>query len=410
MSPSARPSDRSPLSLASAPAVDAPTTMLGAAYLSGLNQLVANVQPLLLGALARDYGLSDRQLGHVSAVYIGAITTCTLTAPFWIRRVNWRLFASAAIVACVLAFAWGATLRTPSMFLLLFLALGLFKGGFGAPAFACLGDSSNPDRSYALSSVLQGLLAAAAAAPVASFIIPKYGVAGLFVFLGATYATGIAGCLALPRAGRVPSLRRNDDGSAAPLLSTSALPPAAAALASATFTAGVLSFWYFVERIGVARGVPAAFIGVTISVTALAGILTSGVNIWLGGRLPSLAFVAAGTVLLLASYAVLAAPGDTAFLLCNLLFALGWGFASPAYWAIVRTVDATGRLFVAAPAASGAAGVGVGLIAGPVIEHGGYQGLLIFSAALFGLAFCGAATIWRSGWGRQESRENAISR
>jgi hypothetical protein len=82
-------------------------------------------------------------------------------------------------------------------------------------------------------------------------------------------------------------------------------------------------------------------------------------------------------------------------MLCNLLFALGWGSAQPAFWAIVSKVDATGRIFVAAPAASGIGGVAVGLLAGPIIERGGYLGLLTFSSGLIVAALVAASIALR---------------
>lgn len=373
--------------------LDARSVLTAGAYLIALNQLVVNIQPLLLGAMAQGYGLSDRQLGHVSAVYVGATTLATLAAPFWIRKVDWRLFTTIAVVCCVGVFFFGATLRSPELFLLVFGMLGVLKGCFGAPAFAALGDSSSPDRAYGLSVVLQGVLAAAIAFPISGFIVPRFGVSGLFVFLACVYATGLLAARWMPRAGHV-TVAASEDMSADPsLFSRAAVAPLIALIATALFVGGILAFWYFVERIGTARGVAPAIIGMTISVTALCSVITSALNTWLGGRLPTIAFIAAGTALLLAAYAVLAFPGAVPFMICNLLFALGWGFAQPAYWAVGRLVDRTGRLFVAAPAASGIAGVVIGLIAGPVIETSGYAGLLWFSAALMIIAMLLAVAV-----------------
>lgn len=362
--------------------LDARPVLAAGAYLIALNQLVVNIQPLLLGAIAQGYGMSDRQLGHVSAVYVGATTIATLAAPLWIRKVDWRLFTTIAVVCCVGAFIFGATLRSAELFLAIFGILGILKGCFGAPAFAALGDSTSPDRAYGLSVVLQGVLAAAIAFPISGLIVPRFGVSGLFVFLACVYATGVLAARWMPRAGRVAAAQGEGAPAALPLLSRAAVAPLIALVATALFVGGILAFWYFVERIGTARGVAPAIIGMTISVTALCSVMTSALNTWLGGRLPTTAFIAAGTALLLAGYAVLAFPGSIPFMICNLLFALGWGFAQPAYWAVARLVDRTGRLFVAAPAASGIAGVAIGVIAGPVIETGGYSGLLWFSAAL----------------------------
>jgi hypothetical protein len=72
--------------------------------------------------------------------------------------------------------------------------------------------------------------------------------------------------------------------------------------------------------------------------------------------------------------------GLAAFAVSNLLFSMSYGVVQPPYWAILRKVDLTNRMFVVATAVQGAAGVAVGLIAGLVIGAGGYGALLILSA------------------------------
>lgn len=362
--------------------VDAPVAIFTAAYVVSLNHMVVNIQPLLLGALAKDYGLTDRHLGQVSAVYIGFITLLSLSGPFWVRRVNWRLFTMIAAVVSAGVLLWGATIHTTAMFMLLFAILGAIKGCMGVPPFASLGDASNPDRAYAVSAILQGLMSAAVAAPLAAYIIPHYGLSGLLITLAAIYATGLVAALWLPARGRIRVTNAQSAAPSASLLSTAAIPPLVAALGLALFMGGILAFWYFVERIGASRGVPAGLIGMTLSATALASMSTSALNAWLGGRFPTIAFIVVGTAVILSGYATLLIPGDVAFVVANLLFALGWGFATPAYWAILRKVDSTGRLFVVAPAASGLAGVVIGMVSGPIIEAGGYSGILSVSTAL----------------------------
>lgn len=366
------------------PPVDRTSAVVAASYIVALNAMILNIQPMLLGALSKEFGFTDRILGEISAVYIGAITLLSLSGPLWVRRSNWRMVVFVTTGLIVVGLAWGLTLKTYTGFLALFVILGVLKGIMGVPPFASLGDSRNPDRAYAISAIAQGVVSATVAAMLASYIVPDYGVRGILLTLAAFYGSGLLCSHLLPRKGRIRFEGFGDIP--APTASKAMLvAPLVATLGVVLFMGGVLLFWYFVEQIGVSRGVDRPTIGLIISVTALSSTAASGINAWLAGRYSSLSFIAVGTVVMLLGYAMLAYPGAATFAAANLLFALGWGFSTPAYWANLRIVDATGRVFVAAPAASGVAGVLAGLAAGPIIEETGYNGLLWSSGTLLAL-------------------------
>ncbi len=365
--------------------VDRPSAVIAASYLAALNALLVNLQPLILGAMAEGYGLTDRELGYVSSVFVGFNTLIIATGPWWVRRINWRMFTACAVAAASAAVAAGALVSQLWALLLIFALVGVTKGLIFVPTFASLGDATNPDRGYGVSVAFQSLMAAAAAAPLAAWVMPAYGVQGLFVTVAAVTATGLVACGWLPAEGRVD--RTAHRGSDRPLWSLAAVPAVVALAALMAFGGGVAAFWFFVERIGTARGVSPAFIGLTLSITALSGILTSSIVAWIGGRVSSLNIIAVGLATIWAGYGALALAPTPGFVLCNLLFALGWGLSTPAFWALLRKVDATGRLFVAAAAASGLAAVLVGAVAGPVIERGGYTGLTVFSGGLLLVGF-----------------------
>lgn len=359
--------------------VDAPTAIAAASFLLALNQLAVNIQPLLLGALADGYGLTDRQLGHVSAVFVGFTSIATLSAPWWVRRVNWRKFSFFALVGAIVAMSLGAIASTLGALLILFAALGMFKGFLGAPSFVSLGDTANPDRSYGISVAAQASLSAIIAIPVAAYIIPAHGASGLFATLAFLLGCGLLVLPWLPRNGRQAATAKI---AGAPLVAADVIPALLAFLALVLFLAGILGFWYFMERIGVARGVSPYIIGIAVSSCSISTIFSAMVVAWLGGRFPSLVFIVAGTAAIVAGYALLKVDGDMAFVVGANMFAVGWGLAQPSYWAELRKRDSTGRLFVVAPASSGAAGVLIGMAAGPVIEQTGYNGLLVFSSLL----------------------------
>lgn len=357
-----------------------------ASFLTAINTLVVNVQPIIMGALADGRGLTDAGLGQIGAIFVGFNALCTLSAPLWLRSVNWRTMSFlglTAAIAITLSGAWAQTLAT---LLLVFAALGLAKGLLGALAFAALGETDNPDRAFGAAVAGQSLLAAVAAVPLSAWIVPRYGVVGLFCALAALLCAGFAACVWMPVRGRGGVSVKAGSAETSSLVSAAAVPPLVALLASGLFVAGIMGFWYFMERIGTARGSSAGWVGLAVSLAAVASIVSAAVVTWLGARWPSLAYVFGGTAMVLAGFALLSLPGDSAFMSACLLFALGWGLAQPAYWAVVRKVDATNRLFAAAPAASSAGAVIVGLAAGPIIAQGGYGQLVGCSAALIAAA------------------------
>lgn len=369
-------------------AVDMPSAIFAGAYLSGLNMLVVNLQPLILGTYADTYNFTDRQLGHISAIFLGFATLCSLTGPLWVRRVDWRKFSRWVIAFAVFTLACGAYVTDAGTVLVLFAVLGIVIAAFGIPAFASLGDGSNPDRNYGASVSFQGLLAAAVTAPAAIYIIPHFGLSGLFLTIAALVSSGLVISHWLPREGTGTS--EAEPANSIRAISASCLPALIALCALSAFTASILGFWYFIERIGIDHNVPSSLIGISLSAVALASILTATLVAWLGERFSSLVYILTGSFLLIAGFGLMRVTGNPTYVTGAMIFALGWGLSQPAYYALVRKVDGTGRLFVASPAAGGIAGVFIGIAAGPIIEASGYSGLTSVCAALAVISALGA--------------------
>jgi MFS family permease len=367
------------------------SAVLAAAYLSGISNLVVNVQPIVLGALADGYHLGDGALGQIGAVYIGFSSLSSLTAPLWIRRVNWRWTSLLAVVPCVALMALGAATSQTTWLLILFALIGAAQGAVAAPVFAALGDNRNPERAFAISIVVQSVIASGMQILLASYVVPRAGAHGMFISLAIAMASAGIAAMWLPARGRiaeVPSPQHDRIASAIPL--RAALPCAVALLALGLFTAGLLGFWYFVERIGTARGMAHGTIGLALGLGSIANVASSGLVAWLGGRTTSRVPIAAGSLILLLAFIVLQFDGDAAYIACNMMFSFGFGLAQPAYLAVVRKVDATNRLFVAAGGVFGVAGVAIGLVAGPIIGVGGYKAMILMAA---GFVIAGAVLL-----------------
>ena len=123
-----------------------------AAYLSGIGSLFGNVSPIVFGAMAEHLAIGNQRVGYLASALIlsGAVR---VTAPIWIRRVNWRkLSAGATLIGAVILAASGVT--HSYWYALLAVGLyGLMDALYSSVAYAALGDSSNPERAYAISIV-----------------------------------------------------------------------------------------------------------------------------------------------------------------------------------------------------------------------------------------------------------------
>ena len=362
------------------------TVVLAASYLTALSQIFTNMQPVILGALADDFGFSNGSLGNLSAVYVACATLVLASAPLWVRRVSWRLLTAAALVMAAVVIVCGAAVTSLSTFMLLFGLFGMFKSMLGVPAFACLGDTENPDRSFGIAAVVQAISATILVAPVATYLIPAFGSPGVFILLGLLLLSGLLVVWFIPADGQAESASRSADAMSvqepegAPFLSRAAIPAYVMLFASALFTAGLVGFWYFVERIGVAKGISPSTIGLTLSAGSLGSIVAASLFAWLSQRVKGVVFLLVGSSLLLSCFVMLQFSGVMPFVLANILFSLGWGLSQPPYWSILSQVDATKRLFVAAPMTGGVAAALIGVFSGPIIDAYGFNGMIAFSA------------------------------
>lgn len=367
-------------------AVDRPQAVAAASYLTMLSLTISNIQPVVLGAIAIDYGFGDAKLGQMGSTFVAFLTLASLTAPAWVRRVHWQRFSFVAILLFTGALVAGTQVSSVIGLIALFAVLGVLSAVVGAPGFASLGDTKTPDRNYGVSSIVQAIAAAIIVAPLMGYVVPNFGVHGLMISLALLMASGLAACKWLPDTGKVADFL-DDAPHSGSIFVARAVPAFLVLFAIGCFGAGLGGFWFYVERIGVWDGASPQAIGVTLSACSLVTILSSGIVVWLGGRISTLVFILLGSLAMLACFQLVLMRSTDGFIAGNIFFSFGFGLAQPCYWGLLRKVDATNRLFVAATAASGAATVIAGLVAGPIIAAGGYPGLMAACSLIVAAGF-----------------------
>jgi len=67
--------------------------IIAVSMVSAIGGLVFNTMPLILGAISKEFGLEADALGNLSSIAGWGYLAGTLSAPFWVDRVNWKLAA-----------------------------------------------------------------------------------------------------------------------------------------------------------------------------------------------------------------------------------------------------------------------------------------------------------------------------
>ncbi|MAE96471.1 MAG: hypothetical protein CL910_17630 [Deltaproteobacteria bacterium] len=258
------------------------------------------------------------------------------------------------------------------------MVAGLGAGLAGAAATAAASGAPDPERLFAVASVVGGVAGSFAVLPLGSAIAAA-GADGMFLFM--VVATAVVAPLlrglpapASAAAGAAPRIRRA--GAASLVLAGFFL-----------FALGQNAVWAFTERIAKDLGIDVETMAMILAVTNLLGLAGAGgaalLGLRVGRRVPLLGSVA---VTMVATAFLVEARGIGGFVAANLFWALGFFFAMPYFLGTLATLDDRGRW---AAIGTGLASVGAALgpaAAGLVLAEQGYGPLLGLVLACGGVA------------------------
>jgi predicted MFS family arabinose efflux permease len=333
--------------------------------------------PAVAAQLALQLQLDPARIGNLFSAELGAMSLATLPAYAWMRRVDWR--HAAAFWALVFIGANLASAAAPSYAALLGLRALSALGG-GSLMVLCLASAArmpNPDRVYGL-WVMGQLVLGAAGRAVLPGLFAHYGLTALYVLLAILMAA------ALPLARRFPT-GGPDTAAAGPRA-----PQAGGWMVLVIGIAALLGFymslggvWTFIGAIAQAASIPADASGEVLAVATLCGIAGAALAAWIGQRGSRMPVLLAGYALMLAAIALLAGrPGIARYAAAAFLFKFAWTFALPFILASLAAADRSGRLINAANLVIGG-GLALGpLLAGHLIQAGGFVPMLATGFAL----------------------------
>ena len=346
-----------------------------------LGPAVLLILPTFIGVLARDYSLSDEQLGVFSFSNLGGLALGSGVGASLFPKTGIRLTTGCGFV---LAFAANVAMvfaRAYSALLMLSVVSGIGGGLAVAVCYAVLGRSKHVDRNFGIYVACQVLFSA-----LAIYSMPKVadlmGAPGIFGLMAALLL------LSLPLVGYLPPLRGAAlHDAAAGRIVRSVWVALCAVFAFFTAQGAV---WTYLEIIGVRGGVDPQIVANGLAIATLAGVLGPIISAGLGARIGRALPLLVGVGLMIGASQMISSPlGPFRFGLSACLFTIAWNLTIPYQLSSISAVDQSGQA-VAWAASISLAGLALGpLTAAVVLSDLGLLGVVWLSAALFIASFLG---------------------
>jgi predicted MFS family arabinose efflux permease len=320
--------------------------------------------PLYLG-LAQDFKQLDTSAtGMISGAFFLGYNIVTLSAFFWIRKVNWRHISLLAAPFAAVALYAGALTNNYTHFLVATVVAGGALAAIYGIGTTAIGDTSNASRWYGVKIAAEAALGAVLFLVLPGTLIADRGFEGLV--LGMI----IAMVVLAPLAWRLPARGVKTGIADLELPGPDSAPSAGSntgiwlSLAGTLlFFAGQTTVWAFVERLGVAGGFPAQTVGNLLSITLLFAVAGSLTCAALGARFGNSWPFAAGCGIYFCALALLSRADQFAFYAAGAcMVTYSFGMALPYAVARVAELDSDGRYVVLTVPA-----IGIGAMLGPSI-------------------------------------------
>ena len=349
--------------------------ILAAALLSMAAVAFANIEPMVLGAIADDLSLGADKLGMLAGIELLGIGLGAIAAPLWINKVDWRLAAIAALTICIIGSILSMFIHRYDILLPLRGLVGFFGEGSGyALAVVALGEAEDTDSAFGYSMVFTAVFTAAG-----FFVLPAmighWGVIAPWSLIIFTMLLVLPFLRWLPESSQK---RRSQT------IVGDSFPTYVVFLGLATLIiwyVGVGAFWAFIERYATSKGVAPQAIGNAGAIGSFTAILGGAAAAWMGNRYGRVwpccvVFITHACIGL-----VLINWFDAKSLtLAMSIFMIMWGLGYSYLFGLIATADSHGRFLALAPGFQLIA-MGVGpAIAGQVAASYGLVVINIFFA------------------------------
>lgn len=358
--------------------IDKVSVYIAAGLISGCGALMFNVMPAFVGAMAHSLPFDESELGDIVASFNIGFTAVALLAVFWARQVNWRIAAVLGIIGAVIGLLAISTTSSYPVILMLMGTVGLAMGALYALVMTLLGDSDNPDRAFGLKLGLETIPGAILLFVIPAWIVPVWGLSGtVYVMAAALILLGIASVFLPAHGMKVPNRPDKIDSAGRGGLGL----PLLALASSLIFFTGIAATWAFLELLARARDLEQEAIGTVLAVAfvicGLGGFIAAALGDRYGRRLPLVGIVLINCAGL---WSLATFSGIDGYTVGTGLFLFSVNFTLAYTFGLTAEVDIKGGLVMLSAACLSIGAIIGPSIAGRLVEIGGFEMMLVFSA------------------------------
>jgi len=378
-------------------AMDRLSVIFSGVVISALGALFYNLLPLFLGTAQDFRDLSDQAVGVLSSSFYVGFTLTTISAFFWIRKLNWRTVTLVSV-----PLAAGSLVLAGYAGSYALMAAGIFISGSAFSAIygigtTVLGDTSNPARWYGLKIASEAGIGAVLLLVLPGAVIAHWGFEGMMVAIAAVLlilaplliwlpGSGIKG---VAESGEYHSVEMGPELRTALYISLTGVM---------VFVFCITMIWAFIERMANEAGFDAVATGNVLSLTLVFAVGGSLLAMLMGERFgPARPFAVACLTILIALYLLAGFDSFFEYGLAACVFSFAFGLGIPYVVTIVADLDVDGRFVVLTVPA-----IGIGVMLAPAVgglltgSHG-YDAILWTGAVAALVALAVSLTALRMG-------------
>ncbi len=337
-----------------------------------------NIMPLVLGGAAESRGLLENHLGFAAAAFMGGLALINFAGFTWLRRFNWRHLVLTGSTLATFAFIVPVFHFSTGTWILCNFLAGAATGVSYGVSIACLGDTREPERNFALAYAAQTFLSAGLI-----FMLPRIDIGyDLFIvgqgITAALMASSVVLIFILPKHGAKTGIVASEKRTGKSTLPQTVLIMALLVLMLNVMAEGAI--WAFMERIAVSDGFTTSFAATAMAFSFFASGIGSIAAAVMGRRFGSTWPFVVAVMISISSVWVLWVGGTEAIFFGGvMLFALAWNLGSPYRMALATRADSSGRYSTLVPAMQ-TLGAALGpAIAGLLIVNGSFTPVYIMS-------------------------------
>jgi len=359
------------------PKIDYRSALIGAALVSAIGGLPFNVLPQIINAVFVYFKFTPEQLGYFGSSYLGGYCLATVTAPFWLERLNWKKLSLVGIGFSIICFLISANL-TDKDINLIYLTWAVI--GFFAATMTCLGmrvASALDDKERALGSRQAiELICAAGVFFLMPYAINQYSYPGAIGLMILVYIVLSFSVLKLPTdASKITHQSEQDMG-----ITKISKAGWLGLLTFIGFAVGQIGIWAFLGQFAVIHGISESEISFVLAVVKVLGAVSALSVGLIGARFGlKIPHVVAFLGLALGLYLLNVAGGIVAYAAGAWIWEFFLTVSCVYQTAAIARADQSNKAIILVPAAFAFAGTLGPAIAGHLVSSYGYIYLIGFA-------------------------------